>query len=155
DVASGACVAPVASACAPCSTNADCVDPSGAFTGTCVERAFFGRGTFERVCVAACDASMMCPAGFTCDTSGAAPICVPSPIGVPCTNFRAGTTQRACASDADCAPLGAQASDVQYVGACNTTTMQCMQPCSMAGDPCFVGGTSCAGTDALFFCRPP
>ncbi|MCB9602835.1 MAG: hypothetical protein H6721_18835 [Sandaracinus sp.] len=132
DFAYGSCVGFVADrVCAACNTSADCDGGR-----TCTERGG------ERVCLAPC-VEGACPRGFTC---GADDLCAPS-FGT-CTGLRNGLTSAACATDADCEPLGATAPAGVCQGASEGVPGACVQACSMETD-CLDGRSCAAG-----YCRP-
>ena len=126
DVGRGTCVAFVAAAvCSPCNGDLECAGPAGA-TLRCLPRS----DVAERVCLAECPVEG-CPSGFECDA--AAMLCVPR-LGASCTGVRAAFAASPCASDADCAPLGAAAGAGLVPGACfdpaGGDARTCHLPCS-------------------------
>lgn len=133
ELAYGACVGFVADRiCAPCNTSVDCDGGR-----TCTERGG------ERVCLAPCAEGGVCPRGFTC---GADTLCAPS-FGT-CTGIRNGVTSQACATDADCEPLGVTPPAGVCQGASEGVPGVCVQACSMETD-CLDGRSCAAG-----YCRP-
>lgn len=155
DIANGRCVATAPAQCAPCLSDAGCTTSDG-FMGRCISREVMG--IHERVCMSACTAEGTCPAGLTCDADTM--LCVP-PIGLPCTNWLAGTRSQGCLSDVECGPLGAPSTAV-YRDVCEgeviatgdggaSTPGGCLLPCGTDPD-CGSGQVCMAG-----FCRaaPP
>lgn len=134
DVAYGSCVAYAPAVCAACNNDADC---GGA--GTCVTRGGATEPT-ERVCLPSCTAG--CPQGFTCGTGD---VCVPL-LGVSCTQYRAGINHQGCATEADCAPVGATVDTGLFNGSCVVNV--CRIPCGSSSD-CPVEVPTCDGS---FYC---
>ncbi|MCS6798838.1 MAG: hypothetical protein NZ898_09945 [Myxococcota bacterium] len=127
EVAYGTCRAfTAARLCGPCNTDADCTG-----VGRCVGRD----SPRERVCMRDCPDAGGCPRGFLCRSG----LC--TPIG-SCTGFLAGLESRACASDAECVPIGASAASGQCTGSGGTMGI-CRIPCGT--DMHCPDGWSCRG----------
>ena len=115
DRARGRCVAFDPAQCAPCNSDLDCIaagDAGAGFSGRCGERVV--RGSTERVCAVECGSGGACPNGLDCDTD--LNLCFP--MLYDCTNWYAAATDRVCAADADCAPIGATGADLLVLGSC-------------------------------------
>lgn len=142
DVGRGRCVSFAPEVCAACNTDLDCVDRGGTSHGRCVERGGPSEPR-ERVCLPSCTDSSACPTGYRCDGRH----CLPSG-GASCTQVRAALSGQPCATDVDCAPVGASAGSGLFEGSC--VDMRCRIPCRTAAD-CPAGLTLC---DATSFCAP-
>ncbi|AKF05612.1 hypothetical protein [Sandaracinus amylolyticus] len=146
DLARGSCVAfdgGGGAICTACNMDADCtsVDPSL----RCLTRSF--PEPTERVCVPSCEGGAACPAGLECDAETLR--CVPR-FNYSCTGFRASLAARACASDAECAPVGASAADGLFTGSCSEDGVRPGLTCHV---PCGVDADCPAGTCMTGFCR--
>ena len=139
DVAYGVCRAFVPGPCAPCKLDVDCNGTIGSFATRYLQHD----RPFERVCVARCAMDGNCPQGMTCNATNE---CLPRQG--TCTTFFAASQRRACAGDAECAPLGSTTSDFLYPGSCRASA--CASPCGTSAD-CFDVAQTC---DATFFCAP-
>lgn len=142
DVARGECITfNVAGLCAACNADAECMAIDASYR--CVARD----APLERVCLPSCEAGAACPLGFECEATSMR--CVPR-FNSSCTGLRRALDGTVCASDAECAPVGATATTGLFTGSCfddGRGTATCHAPCSMDGD-CPAG--TCPD---MLFCR--